>query len=277
MLQAPMFDGDTFDAGALGEDCFVPAEVGVRWRHVARPIQGWPVIVQAGASEAGKLLAAESAELVFAGPSELGPAQRLYADIKGRAEKAGRRREHIKILPGVFVVIGETIKEAQEKKRRLDGLVHPDSCISTLSVLLGCDASGFELDGPLSEIPESNVSQSGRQKLVDMAARESMTVRELAQHVGGSFGMLEMAGTPASIVDQMQEWFLGEACDGFNLMFPYLPGGLDEFVDLIVPELQRRGLFRREYEGVSLRENMGLPRPANRFFPAADESGLRSG
>lgn len=245
--------------------------------NIARPVQGWPVIVQAGASDAGRQLAAETAELVFAGASELGAARRLYADIKGRAEKAGRRRDHIKILPGVFVVIGDTLREAQDKKRRLDGLVHPDSCISTLSVLLGCNVSGFDLDGPLPEIPESNASQSGRQKLVDMAARENMTVRQLAQHVGGSFGVLEMVGTPGMIVDRMQEWFLGEGCDGFNLMFPYLPGGLDEFVDLIVPELQRRGLFRREYEGVTLRENLGLPRPANRFFPAADGSRPRSG
>ena len=236
--------------------------------NIARPIQGWPVIVQAGASEAGRQLAAETAELVFAGQSELGAAKRFYADIKARTERAGRARDHIKILPGVFVIIGETLQEARAKKARLDGLVHPDSCIPTFSVLLGTDVSGFDLDGPLPEIPESNASQSGRAKLVDMAARENLTVRQLAQRVGGSFGVLEMLGTPAMIADQMQEWFLGEGCDGFNLMFPYLPGGLDEFVDLVVPELQRRGLFRREYEGATLRENLGLPRPANRFFPA---------
>lgn len=236
--------------------------------NIARPIQGWPVIVQAGASDAGRQLAAETAEVVFSGTSELGAARGLYADIKGRAEKYGRSRDHLKILPGVFVIIGETLAEAREKKARLDGLVHPDSCISTLSVLLGHDISGYDLDGPLPDMPESNASKSGRQKLVELAAREKMTLRQLAQHVGGSFGVLEMLGTPSMIADQMQEWFLGEGCDGFNLMFPYLPGGLDDFVNLVVPELQRRELFRREYEGKTLRENLGLPRPPNRFFPA---------
>ncbi|MEQ1889024.1 MAG: LLM class flavin-dependent oxidoreductase [Alphaproteobacteria bacterium] len=235
--------------------------------NIARPPQGWPVIVQAGASDAGRQLAAETAEMVFAGQSDISAARALYADIKGRAEKSGRARDHIKILPGAFVIIGETLAEAREKKQRLDGLVHPDSGIASLSVLLGCDVSGFELDGPLPEIPESNASQSGRQKLVDMAASKNMTVRQLAQHVGGSFGVLEMIGTPAMIADQMQEWLMTGACDGFNVMFPYLPGGLDDFVDLVVPELQRRGLFRTEYEGTTLRENLGLPRPANRFFP----------
>ena len=235
--------------------------------NIARPPQGWPVIVQAGASDAGRQLAAETAEMVFAGQSDILAARALYADIKGRAGKFGRARDHIKILPGAFVIIGETLAEAREKKQRLDGLVHPDSGIASLSVLLGCDVSGFELDGPLPEIPESNASQSGRQKLVDMAASQNLTVRQLAQHVGGSFGVLEMIGTPGMIADQMQEWLMTDACDGFNVMFPYLPDGLDDFVDLVVPELQRRGLFRTEYEGTSLRENLGLPRPANRFFP----------
>lgn len=109
-----------------------------------------------------------------------------------------------------------------------------------------------------------------------MAARENLTVRQLAQRVGGSFGVLEMLGTPAMIADRMQEWFLGEGCDGCNPMFPYLPGGLDEFVGLVVPELQRRGLVRREYEGATLRENLGLPRPANRFFPASAPARLQA-
>ena len=234
--------------------------------NIARPVQGWPVIVQAGSSEAGRQLAAETAELVFAPQSELGAARSFYTDVKGRAERYGRNPEHMKILPGVFVIIGETLTEAHEKKKRLDGLVHPDSCISTLGVLLGSDVSKFDLDGPLPEIPLSNAARGAQHKLVELAARENMTLRQLAQHVGGSFGVLEMLGTPTMIADQMQEWFEGRGCDGFNVMFPYLPGGLDEFVDLVVPELQARGLFRREYEGATLRENLGLPRPANRFF-----------
>ncbi|MGD9765621.1 MAG: LLM class flavin-dependent oxidoreductase [Candidatus Binatia bacterium] len=234
--------------------------------NVARPIQGWPVIVQAGASDAGRQLAAETAEVVFSGHNNLADAQRFYADVKGRAVAHGRAREHLKILPGAFVVIGDTAAEARANKARLDGLVHPDSGVATLSVVLGHDVSRLDLDGPLPQIPESNASKSGRQKLVDMARRDNMTVRQLAQYVGGSFGTLEMIGTPTMVADQMEEWLFSEGCDGFNVMFPYLPAGLDDFVDRVVPELQRRGLFRREYEGETLRDNLGLPRPANRFF-----------
>jgi FMN-dependent oxidoreductase (nitrilotriacetate monooxygenase family) len=234
--------------------------------NIARPIQGWPVIVQAGASEAGRQIAAETAEAVFSGTNNIAAAQSFYADVKGRMEKLGRSRDHLKILPGAFVVVGDTVEAARAKKRRLDSLVHPDSGIASLSVRLGHDVSGFDLDGPLPEIPETNASQSGRAQLVDLARRENMTVRQLAQYVGGAFGTLEMIGTPVTIADQMEEWLATEACDGFNIMFPYLPEGLDDFVDRVVPELQRRGLFRREYEGVTLRENLGLPRPPNRFF-----------
>ena len=234
--------------------------------NIARPIQGWPVIVQAGASEAGRQLAAETAEVVFGSQNSLAEGQRFYADVKGRMEKAGRDREHLKILPGAFVVVGETVAEARDKKKRLDSLVHPDSGIASLSVQLGHDVSDFDLDGPLPAIPESNASRSARQKLVEMAEREKMTVRQLAQYVGGAYGSLEMIGTPATIADQMEEWLQTEASDGFNVMFPYVPGGLDDFVDRVIPELQRRGLFRRDYEGKTLRENLGLPRPENRFF-----------
>jgi len=246
--------------------------------NIARPIQGWPVIVQAGASEAGRQIAAETAEVVFSGIDNLPDAQALYADIKGRMAKLGRSRDHLKILPGAFVVVGDSVADAKAKKRQLDGLVHPDSGIASLSVRLGHDASGFDLDGPLPEIPESNASKSGRQRIVDLARRENMTVRQLAQHVGGAFGSLEMIGTPATIADQMEEWLASEGSDGFNVMFPYLPQGLDDFVDRVVPELQRRGLFRREYEGATLRENLGLPRPENRFFAGAtSESARRRG
>ncbi|WP_151114614.1 LLM class flavin-dependent oxidoreductase [Hypericibacter adhaerens] len=235
--------------------------------NVARPIQGWPVIVQAGSSDAGRQIAAETAEVVFTGQNNLADGRRFYADVKGRMEALGRPRDHLKIMPGCFVVVGDSLAEAQERKARLDALVHPDSGIASLSVQLGTDASAFDLDGPLPEIPESNASKSARQKLIDKAKRENLTVRQLAQYVGGSYGTLEMIGTPASIADQMEEWLVTEGCDGFNVMFPYLPEGLDAFVDRVVPELQRRGLFRRAYEGRTLRENLGLPRPANRFFP----------
>ncbi len=234
--------------------------------NIARPIQGWPVIVQAGASEAGRQLAAETAEMVFAGGGRLADSQSYYADVKARAERRGRNPDHIKILPGCLVVVGDTDEEARQKRARLDSLVHPDSGIASLSIALGTDASRFDLDGPLPDIPESNASKSGRERVIARARRDNLTVRQLAQ-ISGSYGGLAMVGTPKTIVDQMEEFFFGNACDGFNIMFPYVPGGLDDFVDRVVPELQRRGLFRREYEGRTLRENLGLPRPENRFFP----------
>ncbi|MFP5464266.1 MAG: LLM class flavin-dependent oxidoreductase [Gammaproteobacteria bacterium] len=235
--------------------------------NVARPVQGWPVIVQAGQSDAGRQLAGETAEMVFSGVSDIATAQRVYADIKARAQAVGRNPDHLVIMPGAFVVVGDTAAEARAKKTRLDSLVHPDSGLGTLSVQLGVDASKFDLDGPLpDDLPPTNASHTSRQKLVDMARRDGLTVRQLAQYVGGAFGTLEMIGTPALIADQMQEWLESRACDGFNVMFPYLPGGLDDFVEQVVPELQRRGLFRRDYEGTTLREHLGLTRPANRFF-----------
>ena len=240
--------------------------------NVARPVQGWPVIVQAGASEAGRQIAAETAEVVFASAASLADGQRFYADVKGRMPALGRDPAHLKILPGALVIVGDTLAAAEAKRRTLDSLVHADSAIANLSMRLGTDVSGADPDGPLPEIPETNASKSGRQSLLDLARREGLTVRQLAQRMGG-YGGLTMVGTPASIADEMEAWLASDACDGFNVMFPYLPDGLDDFVDLVVPELQRRGLFRREYEGKTLRENLGLPRPANRFFPQQGAGG----
>jgi len=234
--------------------------------NVGRPIQGWPVIVQAGASEAGRQFAAETSELIFSGANNLEDAISYASDIKTRAVLAGKERDHVKILPGAFVVVGDSEDQALEKKALLDSLVHPDSGIANLSVLLGSNISDLDLDKPLPELPESNASQSSRAKLIAMAERDNMTVGQLAQYVGGSFSSLEITGTASTIADVMEQWFVEGACDGFNIMFPFLPEGLDDFVDKVVPELQRRGLFRKEYEGITLRENLGLPRPANQFF-----------
>ena len=233
--------------------------------NIGRPVQGWPVIVQAGASEAGRQLAAETAEAIFAAGSNLTAARAFYADVKGRMEKLGRAPDHLKVLPAAFVVVGDTASEALEKRARLDSLVHYESAIASLSIALGHDASGFDPDGLLPEIPESNASKSSRERVVALAQREHLTVRQLAQRVGGYSG-LAFVGTPSMIADQMEEWLLTDACDGFNVTFPYLPAGLDDFVERVVPELQRREIFRREYEGTTLRENLGLPRPRNRFF-----------
>ncbi len=233
--------------------------------HIARPVQGWPVIVQAGASEAGRQFAAETAELIFAAPGTLANARAFYADVKSRMHKLGRDPEHLKILPGAFTIVADTVDEAKAIRAKLDSLVHYDSAIASLSIALGHDASTFDPDGPLPEVPPTNASQSGRERVIELARRENLTVRQLAQRLGG-YGGLAFVGTAQTIADEMQEWLESEGSDGFNVMFPWLPGGLDAFVDRVVPELQRRGIFRQEYEGRTLRENLGLPRPVNRFF-----------
>jgi FMN-dependent oxidoreductase (nitrilotriacetate monooxygenase family) len=236
--------------------------------NIARPIQGWPVIVQAGASEAGRQLAAETAEGVFTGQSNLDEGRKFYADVKARAAKIGRAPEHIKILPGCMVFVGDSLQEAQDKRALVDSKASFANGMGALSIALGHDASGFDPDAPLPEIPESNASKSGRERTIALARRENLTVRQLAQRLAG-FSGLAMLGTPQMIADQMEEWLVTEGSDGFTVQFPYLPEGLDDFVDRVVPELQRRGLFRREYEGKTLRENLGLPRPPNRFFEDA--------
>jgi alkanesulfonate monooxygenase len=200
--------------------------------NIARPVQGWPVIVQAGASEPGRQLAAETAEVAFAASSRLAEGQAFYADVKGRMDALGRDRDHLKILPGAFVV-GDTVEAAREKRARLDALVHYESAIAALSIALGHDASRFDPDAPLPDIPESNASKSSRDRVVALASRENLTVRQLAQRLGGYSG-LAFVGTPQTIADSMEEWLVTEACDGFNVMFPFLPEGLDDFVDKVV-------------------------------------------
>jgi FMN-dependent oxidoreductase (nitrilotriacetate monooxygenase family) len=233
--------------------------------NIARPVQGWPVIVQAGSSEPGRQLAAETAEVIFGASGSLEVGKRFYADIKQRMLKIGRDPGSLKILPAAFVVVGDTVEEARERRAFLDSLVHYESGIGSLNSALEYDVSGFDPDGPLPEIPETNASKSQRERMIDLARTQNLTIRQLAQKAG-SYSGLAFVGTPSSIADEMEQWLVEEGSDGFNVMFPWLPGGLDAFVDRVVPELQRRGIFRKDYEGTTLRDHLGLARPANRFF-----------
>ncbi|KAH8785193.1 alkanesulfonate monooxygenase [Diaporthe sp. PMI_573] len=234
--------------------------------NIARPVQGWPVIVQAGQSDPGRQLAGETAELVFCSPKDLESGKALYADIKDRAAAANRNREHIKILPAAMIIVGDTVEEARAKRLKLDSLVHYDSAIASLSIMLGTDASGFDPDGPLpDDLPETNASKTAREGAVKLAKDEGLTVKQLAQRFGGYSG-LSFVGTPESIADEMGRWLAEDGSDGFTVTFPFLPQGLDDVVERLVPELQRRGIFRQDYEGTTLREHLGLPRPKNQFF-----------
>jgi alkanesulfonate monooxygenase len=234
--------------------------------NVGRPPQGYPVIVQAGASEDGQDFAASTAEVIFTAQQTLEEAQTFYRGIKGRLAQYGRTPEQLKIMPGVFPVIGQTEAEAKEKYDQLQNLIHPSVGLALLSGNIGgFDLSDYPLDGPLPELPETNLNKS-RQKLVtDLARRENLTIRQLYQAIAGARGHRTIWGTPEQIADQLEEWFVKDAADGFNIMPPYLPGGLDEFVQQVIPILQQRGLFRTEYEGRTLRENLGLSRPASQY------------
>jgi alkanesulfonate monooxygenase len=238
--------------------------------NVARPLQGYPIIVQAGASHDGQDFAAQTAEVVFTAQSVLEDARAFYRGLKGQLARYGRSPEHMKIMPGVLPIVGRSAAEARETYEQLQDLVHPSVGLAQLSRLVGgVDLSEYPLDGPLPELPETNLQQSRLRLLQDLAKREHLTIRQLYLSIAGSRGHRMILGTPDQVADQLEEWFLKEAADGFNVMPPYLPGGLQNFVELVIPVLQKRGLFRREYEGQTLRESLGLPRPANQFFARA--------
>jgi FMN-dependent oxidoreductase (nitrilotriacetate monooxygenase family) len=235
--------------------------------NIARPIQGWPVIVQAGASNAGRQLAAETAEIVFTSQPTIDHAREFYSDVKGRMKQIGRNPRHMHILPACMVIIANSLEEAKERRAKLDSLVHFESAIASLSIALGTDASVFDPDGMLPDIPETNAGQSSREKAIRIAKEESLTVRQLAQRIGGHSSLCLM-GPPELVADQMEEWLSTGGADGFTIQFPYLPQGLDDFVEKLVPILQKRGIYREDYEGNTLRENLGLPRPENQFLSA---------
>lgn len=227
--------------------------------NVDRPPQGRPVIVQAGASEAGRQVAAETAEVIFTYQTDLVSARQFYQDMQSRAQAAGRP-DALKIIPAAFVVLGETPQEAQAKRALLDSLVDEQSSLATLSVALGHDISPYDKHGPLPAMPESNASKSGRERVVQLARRENLSILALARRICGYQG-LEMVGTATQVADTLQHWLESGAADGFNVMFSHFPGGVEEFVTQVIPVLQRRGLLREQYTATTFRGHLGLKTP----------------
>jgi alkanesulfonate monooxygenase SsuD/methylene tetrahydromethanopterin reductase-like flavin-dependent oxidoreductase (luciferase family) len=244
--------------GHEGENFIVGQGLGIP----ASP-QGSPVMVQAGASDVGRDLAARTADVVFVAAQTFETAKAFYDDVKARVEKAGRNPDQIKILPGMSPVVAESREEAQAKFDELQALIPDEVGLALLASYLSTDAlNGLPLDGPMPDLKASEGMQSRQQLVIDQSRREGLSIRQVAQHFAGARGHWRLVGTAKDIADELEAWFTGGACDGFNVMPAYFPGELDNFVERVVPELQRRGLFRTAYEGTTLRANLGLGLPA---------------
>lgn len=232
----------------------------------SRPPQGRPILVQAGSSESGTDLAAKQADVIFTAQQTLEDAQNFYKKLKDKAVTAGRDRDDIKIMPGVSIYVAETEEKAREQYEELQQLITPEIGLDFLNDYLGYDLSKHDLDGPLPKnIPPTNGNRSRQQLIIELAERENLTIRELYLRIAGSRGHRIIFGSPSQIADQLIEWVENDAADGFNLMPPYFPGGFTDFIDLVIPELQKRGVFRTEYEGSTLRENLGLQQVSSRY------------
>ena len=233
--------------------------------NIGRTPQGRPVVIQAGASSAGRELAAETADVVFGADESLELAQGFYRDLKGRMAKYGRTPDQLRVLPALRVVLGGSAQEAEDKYQTLQSLIHPDVALQFLAGDLEADLSGLDWDKPIPEerIPASaNLHKNFFDKIVTRIRTERPTLRQLCMSY--ERGNRTIKGTPMQVADMMEEWFGNGAADGFMLLFLTLPSGLDDFVAGVVPELQRRGLFRQDYAGATLRENLGLGWPVNR-------------
>ncbi len=229
---------------------------------VPRSAQGHPVVIQAGSSDAGMELAARSAEVVFTAQPTLKEAQAFYGDLKSRLAKYGRSTNELLVMPGVFPIVGRTESEAREKFDALQELIHPTVGLHFLSRLVGeMNLADYPLDGPLPEIPETEGNKSRQNLIIAWARREGLSIRQTYEAVAGARGHWQIVGTAAQIADELEAYFTQGGADGFNVMPPTVPAGLNDFIELVVPELRRRGLFRHEYEGATLRENLGLRRP----------------
>ena len=225
--------------------------------------QGAPVMVQAGASDIGRDLAARTADVVFTAAQTFEEAKAFYDDLKGRMAAYGREPDDIKIMPGVSPVVAETEVEAREKHEELQALIPDDVGLALLSSYLSIsDLWRYPIDGPMPELPETEGMKSRQALVVEQSRRDGLSIRQLARHFAGARGHWRIVGTPAQVADELQARFEGGGADGYNVMPSWFPGELDVFCELVVPELQRRGLFRRDYEGRTLREHLGLKRPA---------------
>ena len=240
--------------------------------NVPRTPQGHPVLVQAGSSEAGRTFAAEFAEVIFTGHPTLRESQQFYADIKQRVTRFGRDPDHVKVLPGLSFIVGRSEDEAREKFERMQSLIHPIVAREIASFTLSnADLSSYPIDGPVPELPEPNGAVGAFRAAMKLARDENLTIRQLGMRLATARQRFHVTGTPERIADVMEEWFTGGAADGFNILPPYLPGAFADFVNLVVPVLQQRGLFRTEYEGRTLREHLGLPRPLGRYAHAREQ------
>lgn len=242
-----------------------------------RPPQGHPPIATAGASDNAQELAAAHADIVYAGQPDITLAREYYASLKAKTAKYGRRPEDVKIMPGIMPFVAATRAEAQAKLDRLNEKIDPEVGFGQLLVAGFPDLSDCPLDGPIPEVDSGLIAYPTGQptgfaaSLLKRARAEGQTVRGLMEMVlGGQLWQLGMVGTPTDIADTLEEWFTTGAADGFNVQAPYLPGSADDFVDLVIPELQRRGLFRTEYEGTTLRDRLGLSRPPNVFADTSE-------
>ena len=230
-----------------------------------RPPQGYPVIFQAGFSNAGRELAAQSAEGVFTSGSTFESQKDHYDDVKGRMKKYGRATNQMIVLPGLTPVIGRTDEEAREKNAYLQSLIHPEVGKAFSQHILEADLSAYDLDEPLPTLPVTPQTSGQARAIRQRAYDHQWTIRDVYLAFAGSRGKLTMVGSHKTVADQMQHWFENEACDGFIFQPPYLPGGLDDITQLLIPELQDRGLAPTEYTGTTLREHMGLQRPLGRW------------